>query len=72
MCLQHNIARSKTESKTRVVEIFATRNSSQITSLAHLEDSADLDKAMNLIFKTRRTLKKKIEKNLVFSTLINT
>ena len=44
----------RSESKARVVKILTTQNSSQIISLAYLDDSADLNKSIKMVLTTHR------------------
>ena len=46
--------KSRSESKARVLKIFMTQNSSQIISLAYLDDSADLNKSIKMVLTTHR------------------
>ena len=47
-------AQTRSESKARVVKILTTQNSSQIISLAYLDDSADLNKSIKMVLTTHR------------------
>ena len=46
--------KSRSESKARVVKILMTQNSSQIISLAYLDDSADLNKSIKMVLTTHQ------------------